>query len=214
MRIRAEKERDGWLVRAFDRKHGEIAYALIALRGLQAEVEFPSDWHEDRRGWVRLGFGFARLAFSFPWARVVPDEFQCSGPTYGFVFFEDGLHLRYGKCKGMRDDPIKIVQMPWGWRHRAHEHLGDAESHPYTYTLRSGEVQQRIATITPECRTWTRPWLPWKRVSHSIWIEFDQEVGERSGSWKGGVTGCGYPMKAGEMPLQALRRMEAERKFT
>lgn len=50
-------------------------------------------------------------------------------------------------------------------------------------------------------------------MSRSIDVEFNAEVGERTGSWKGGCIGCGYQMNPNETPLQALRRMEAERKF-
>jgi len=39
------------------------------------------------------------------------------------------------------------------------------------------------------------------------------EVGERTGEWKGGTTGCGYQMLPNETPLETLRRMEKERKF-
>lgn len=213
MRLRTERERDGWLIRLFG-DSGEVAYLYIAIRGLCAQIEFPSDWHERRCAWVRLGFGLFTLSFSFPWARVVPDEYQCSGPTYGFTFFEDGLHLHWGKCTGKRGDPMKVVRMPWGWRHRAHKILSEPESHPYRYVLRSGEVQERVATIKAESRLWVRPWIPFRRLSRSIDIEFDKDVGERSGSWKGGVLGCGYEMRRGETPLDTLRRMERERVFS
>ena len=211
LRVLAEREYKGWLIRLFNGP--EIAYLVLGIRGLKAEIEFPSDWHEERRAWVRLGFGLFTLAFSFPWRWVVPDEYQCSGPTYGFSFFMDGLHLHWGKCKGKRTDPMKVIQMPWGWRHRKHEILGQPESHPYTYLLRSGEVQERIATIKPEKRLWLRPWLPFRRESRYIDIEFNGEVGERSGSWKGGCIGCSFDMLAGESPLDALRRMELSLKF-
>lgn len=212
LRIRGERERDGYLIRAWW-KYVEVAYLSLGLRGLQAQIEFPSDWHEDRRAWVRLGFGLFTLAFSFPFRWVVPDDHQCSGPTYGFVFFQDGLHLHWGKCHGMRTDPMKIIQMPWGWRHRKHEVLGEPETHAYRYNLRSGEVQERTATIKPERRIWTRPWLPYKKERRYIDVEFSAEVGERSGSWKGGCTGCSYEMLPTDTPLTALRRMETERKF-
>jgi len=47
----------------------------------------------------------------------------------------------------------------------------------------------------------------------TIAVEFNEEVGERTGSWKGGVLGCGYDMKPGETRLECLRRMERERRF-
>lgn len=88
----------------------------------------------------------------------------------------------------------------------------------YSYTLKSGEIQKRKAKFYVEEREWRwRLFHPFaigpKIVSKSISIEFDDEVGERTGSWKGGTIGCGYEMKPGETPLQSLRRMEAERKF-
>jgi hypothetical protein len=212
LRIRGEREHKGYLVRVWW-DWVEVAYLVLGLRGLKAEIEFPSDWHEHRRAWVRLGFGLFTLAFSFPWRWVVPDDYQCSGPTYGFSFFQDGLHLHWGKCHGKRSDPMKVIQMPWGWRHRLHEVLGEPETHAYRYNLRSGKVQERTATIKPERRLWTRPWLPYKRESRYIDVEFSEEVGERSGSWKGGCTGCSYEMLPTDTPLTALRRMELERKF-
>ena len=212
MRLKIEKERSGWLARVFGAS-GEVAWATLGLSGLQAEIEFPSDWHEQRRAWVRLGLGFGKISFSFPWSKVVPDEFQCSGPTYGFHFYEDLLWIRYGKDEGKRTDPRITLHMPWSWKHREHKVLSELEQHPYIYTLRSGEVQHRIATIKAEQRTWTRWWIPFRRVSRSIDVEFNAEVGERTGSWKGGCIGCGYEMKRGEPPLQALRRMEKERAF-
>lgn len=215
MRLLIERERNGMLLRLFSRGYGsEIAYVVLGLSGLQVELEFPSDWHEHRRAWIRLGLGLAKIAISFPWSRVVPDEGQCSGPTYGFVFFGDGLHVHWGKCKGKRDDPFTIIAMPWAWRHVKHEVLSEIETHPYRYVLRSGVAQERIATINVESRSWWRPWIPFRRVSKYINVEFSDEVGERSGSWKGGTIGCSYEMKRGESPLMTLRRMEIERKFT
>ena len=217
MRFKLEKEPRYWLLRIWNSRHDEVAYATLGWHGLQAEVETPSDWHSHRRAWFRFGIGIGSIVFSFPWPkrwRVVPDEHQCSGPTYGFHFYQDLLWVRWGKSTGRpRKDPQIAIYMPWAWKHREHKILGDAESHPYAYTLRSGEVQHRTATIRPESRRWTRWWLPFRMVRRSIDIEFSDEVGERSGSWKGGCLGCSYEMKPGETPLETLRRMERERVF-
>jgi len=93
------------------------------------------------------------------------------------------------------------------------------EAFPFRYTLKSGEVQERTAEVTVERMTWARR-LPWrfgvfwpKRVRTSIDVKFSDEVGERTGSWKGGVIGTGSEMRPGESPEQCLRRMERERKF-
>lgn len=214
MNLKVERERGRVVFYLRNDQYVELAWATLGLRGLQAEIEFPSDWHEPARGWVRLGFGFGSLNLSFPWNKTVPDEGQCSGPRYGFQFYEDLLWISWGKDTGhWKTDPRKSIYMPWAWKHRKHEVLTDEEVHPYAYTLRSGEVQHRTATIKHERRLWTRWWLPFRRVSNSIDVTFSDEVGERSGSWKGGCVGCSYTMNPGETPLQTLRRMEVERPF-
>ena len=209
MKYRTEKN----LYRLLSDDYIELAYVTTGVKGLQATIEFPSDWHEHKRGWVRLGLGFFGVAVSFPWKWTVSDHHQCSGPTYGFQFYEDLLWINYGKAKGTRDDPSIAIYMPWHWKHREHKVLSEPEAHPYTYKLKSGVVQERTATIKVETRKWTRFWFPFKRVSKSIDIMFNDEVGERSGSWKGGCMGCGYEMLPNETPLQTLRRMELERNF-
>lgn len=132
----------------------------------------------------------------------------------------------------------KFFSLPWSWDHCRHEIMLKShvfrlvnrqelnpeddtevwrETHPYHYTLRSGEIQVRTATITVHRRTWTWHWpkfLGWPRkVKTVIDVRFSDEVGERTGSWKGGCIGCGYTLQRNETPLQCLRRMESERKF-
>ena len=217
MKVKFEKCRGYWLAQLRNSDHEEVAYATLGLRGLQAEMEIPSDWHEQRRVWFRFGFGFGSLCFSLPWPKswkVVDDNYQCSGPRYGFQFFEDLLWVRWGKDNGKsKGEPCATFYMPWAWKHRTHTILSKPETHPYTYILKSGEVQQRTATIFKWQRVWTRWWIPFKRTSTSIDVEFNAEVGEKTGSWKGGCIGCSYEMKPGETPLQTLRRMEDERTF-
>lgn len=92
-----------------------------------------------------------------------------------------------------------------------------SETHPYTYVLKSGEVQDRIATVSKRRHVLARRWLHrigWpKWIKESIDVEFSDEVGERTGSWKGGTIGCGYDLRPGETMLDSLRRMERERKL-
>ena len=111
------------------------------------------------------------------------------------------------------------VWRPYGdWKHVRHEILSQPEIHNFTYVLRNGTIQNRKAVIQEEEREWR--WkllliLPYpKRVSHYIEINFDDEVGEETGSWKGGTLGCSYQLLPSESPLECLRRMEKERKFT
>src|SRR5882672_3039125 len=55
-----------------------------------------------------------------------------------------------------------------------------SETYDYTYVLKNGTVQKRKATVFVERRTWRMKWwplLPMKKVSTSIDIAFDDEVG-------------------------------------
>lgn len=92
-----------------------------------------------------------------------------------------------------------------------------SETHDYTYMLNSGHIQKRMATIKVEEREWRMRWLMWTNFRNKkrrvIDVDFSDEVGERSGSYKGGTLGCSYEMLKNETPLECLRRMERERKF-
>ena len=57
-------------------------------------------------------------------------------------------------------------------------------------------------------------WAKWPMITkHAVDFEFNDEVGERSGSYKGGVIGSSENIMPGETPVQAIQRMEAEREF-
>lgn len=154
---------------------------------------------------------------------------------YGFSFTSDSLHLHWGKR-------TKVLWYPWSWTFHKRWELVEGGSYAagrswfietpqgmnhgqiatkhvadYTYTRKSGEVQKRTATVYVdlyEHRVRCLKWLPWpKRLSRSINVDFNDEVGEQTGSWKGGVLGCGYAQLDGESALDTLRRMERERTF-
>lgn len=92
------------------------------------------------------------------------------------------------------------------------------ETFPYKYVCDSGTVQDDInATIKTTEMEWRQRWLKWTKlfakVSRSIDVSFDNEVGSERGSWKGGTIGCSYTLKVGETPYDCLKRMERERRF-
>lgn len=105
----------------------------------------------------------------------------------------------------------------WHWKKNEVEPAQWREAYPYSYTLKNGTVQNCTATVTVDEMEWRRRGWPWSKVGRKVRqyidITFDAEVGERAGSWKGGVLGCSYDLRPGETPLQCLRRMERERKF-
>ena len=119
-----------------------------------------------------------------------------------------GMNVRLAEYKGKREVWEKYYAALQKYKQYC------SKTFDYTYYLKNGEVQQRKASVTIERRTWyVRGW-PWKKmIITSIDVVFDDEVGERSGSWKGGTIGCSYEMLPNETPEQTLRRMESERKF-
>jgi len=179
-----------------------------------------------------LGFLIA-LPFLDRWHRE-PYEIM---ESWGFYY---DSHHALVLCWG---DKCKFIHMPWcmdfvKWevmqpdgkfvlKDRSYD--GDPKDgrwvadYVYRYTLRSGEVQVRIATVYVERGYWHWLLAKWLRLplwlpvvnmmKQSIDVRFDDEVGERTGSWKGGCIGTGYSMLPGETPEQTLRRMERERKF-
>lgn len=88
------------------------------------------------------------------------------------------------------------------------------QTYPYIDSYDNTTVN---ATISVQEREWRPIGLKWiklfAKTRRTIDIEFDQEVGGRKGSWKGGVTGCGYELLPNETPYDCLKRMEKERKF-
>jgi len=105
------------------------------------------------------------------------------------------------------------------WEHNEGDPVPAKNSKRYKYVCRDGTIQDDIiATYSVEEREWrwkALRWLPWPRkVSRCISVEFDKEVGEERGSWKGGTIGCGYEMRVGETPDECLYRMQRERRFS
>jgi len=204
---------------------GEVAFGpsgpALALHG----------WNEDHNTLV-LGFVFFRLYLHVP--KWIIKHFDCER-SYGFTFCDTGLHIHYGKTK--------VFWYPWSWdfykrweavsgdsyargqlfwvevpRRMNYGQLATKNTASYAYTRKNGGVQNVTATYYVSRMEWRCRWLKWlpwpRKISTSIDVAFSDEVGEGSGSWKGGVLGCGYELLPEETPLGCLRRMERERKFS
>ena len=188
--------------------------------------------HDDTRHTIHLKWFWGSLFLTLPIRGGIEG---CDVPQYGVYFREDALVFCFGSKR-------KYLYMPWAWEwartsalradgNWEHAHTGRAEDfyhkkwkgilwsaqYPYVYRLKSGEIQRRTATLRVEEREWRWRWLqrlPFPRtIRKTISICFDGEVGERTGSWKGGVLSCSYMTLPDEQPLDTLRRMEREQKF-
>lgn len=160
----------------------------------------------------------------------------CDLPKYGFCIFSNTLMMYWGgkfdKSIGQTNSRMKCWDLPFvSYVFEYHKVMNkqgtwedgtasydnqniDRQSYPYIYQLKSGEIQQRTATCFIEQRQWHRKWFPLAKLKITcLSIEFNEEVGERTGSWKGGTLGCGFDMLPNESVEQCLRRMELTRKF-
>lgn len=193
---------------------------------LGINIEFPSDWHEDKRGILRVGLGLIRFSIFFPWFTTYEDHHQCEGPRFGFMItnspvmgdnhFNPMLWLWWGNDDGNTATPqtSKFFYFLTDWGSCVRTTLVEGpETYDFKYVRSSGEVQERKATIKVEEREWRRKWIPSKHIARSINIDFDKPVGEGIDTWKGGTYGLSTPIELGETGLQALRRIEREEKF-
>lgn len=179
---------------------------------------------------LALGLIFVQLYIRLPVFITERQGTEDWNASYGFCIFGRSVHL-YWRCR------FASLAFPWDWEHVRHSyywpdgvlhhHAGSGEFQPpaetqellpYTYVGDGGEIQQRFATVNGEEREWRWrwfTWLPWpRRISRNINVKFSAEVGEGTGSWKGGCCGCGWDWRRGESLEHALRRMERERRFT
>lgn len=171
---------------------------------------------------------------------IVVDDRECGIAVFDWTVWIKPWCKRNETCYA---DPwwvrgVNFHFNPFRWEHVRHEvqrqdgtweaHVGSwergkypdfryEELHPYTYVLKSGAVQHRTAKIFVDRMAWRPRCMRWtgliEKVRTCIDVQFSDEVGERTGSWKGGTIGCSYELRPDETPLECLRRMEIERKF-
>lgn len=79
-----------------------------------------------------------------------------------------------------------------------------------SHTTRKGKVQHAKLTLQGEEREW-RPkitrWLPiFRRIDRTVYCSSDIELGEKAGSWKGGLMGWSVEWRHGETMEDAVHR--------
>lgn len=211
----------GWL------KNGQSVELSVSKHGWEFGGGVHVHSNDEDQGSRMLFLRFWRLTAILPFGIINRSFDFGGGPQWSVcASSEFGLTFHWGQRR-------KSFDWPWTWHTlRYEQQLPDGswqkaewesrdnaykEQYGYTYILRSGKVQERIATVSRRrhviCHRAFKA-LGWPRwIKESIDIEFNEEVGERSGSWKGGCIGCSYDLRPGESMKQALARMEAERRF-
>lgn len=161
-----------------------------------------NEWRRDFPWWKKSH------AWNFPWTLDWHMTEILSHDLKSVVWMEK---------KGQRNLTTQLGTSHEALQAREEIERGVSHTYLYQYELKSGEIQNRTATVYVDRMTWRARWwpiIPRQHTRTSINVSFSDEVGEGTGSWKGGCTGCGYEMLPGETPEQTLRRMERERKFT
>ena len=194
----------------------------------------------DEKAYIQIYFIWGKL-FIYPFQKLTPyikEEYDDKGPKqWGINFFEKTIMFYIGYKYKIYNLPWNLDWIrtsflkkdnTWEhekrkekrknfWNDKLWENILWEEVYDYTYVLKNGQVQKRKATIKVVEREWRMIWLRWTKkfnyVSKKIDIDFNEEIGEKTGSWKGGTIGCSYEIKEKETPKQTLRRMERERKF-
>jgi hypothetical protein len=228
LRLLGARWRDG--KRSFRMSWGEVSFGTPGWALSLHLFGDPNHFSLQIHIW-RIVNAYIRLPFLARFAREPKEMMETWGVSYASE--AGALFVRWGARS-------KIFTPFWRkWEHISHDvqrrdgswvpYVGSWESgkepdgrhveqYPYHYLLRSGEKQDRTATIFVDRRIWRLKLLRWtrrfQRVRVSIDVTFSDEVGERSGSWKGGTIGCSYDLRPGEMPRECLKRMESERRFT
>lgn len=230
-------ERGSWRGWFADGQTLEIAWSRRGGNHFGLGVKLHSEGNDYARRFLWIGLIFVQ--FYIPLGLVREEYPAMDEPSWDFSLSREfGILLHWGMWRKHWEWPFHRINLDWEflgkdgkWRSkfkRSFENFSEemeredtlkkTETYPYTYVLKSGMVQNRKATISKKRWTKGRHILSriglWpSRIEYCIDVQFSDEVGERSGSWKGGCLGCGYDMLPGEEPLDTLRRMEKEREF-
>jgi len=205
------------------------------------DISYETCGYFDSRHRINLDLIFFNLEIILPISGERDSE--CDPPKWGIGYHSNTIWIYRGGNGNMGGgNKWWTFRMPWDndwvrtsvlrkdgkWEHETkgdrkdfYKDLWDeivwSETYPFIYVLKSGKVQNRLATVKLEEREWKWHWFKWqpffKKVRRTISVNFNEEVGERSGSWKGGTLGCGYNILPNETPYECLRRMEKDRKL-
>jgi hypothetical protein len=229
-----------WLERDMLRWPGvlEISWHGLSSVGLAAVVrnscQRGDDDGESRWPWrLHLHLLFVHIFIYMPGRAMVSPKTDDGYRQWGFnAYFRnfDALHLYW-------NDRSTVVWWPWGWKSVRHEVRradgtwvpfigpwveGESDGRetfvwPYRYILRSGEIQRCKATVHVSRYIRRRrifAWTSWfDRATEYVKYEFDREIGEGVGTWKGGTVASSEVIRKGETARDAFARMELTRRF-
>jgi len=196
------------MVRVLSNEYEELAYFRVELTNVSAQLSFPSTWHERAQGRIYFAFFVFTFMLTFPWKWLAPDYHQCDGPRFGFSLSREYFHFFWGQDTGRSADPRKsyLWETPYRWKFKEKVQIGEPIQCPFRYVTQSGEVQETMATVQVWHSLWIRFWSLAKMNMRHLDVDFHREMGEKVGTWKGGVLQSHFQMEPGENVEQALAR--------
>lgn len=177
---------------------------------------------DDEEGALSLRLPFLKLYLIVgAWKYDAPsgiEEWRLSAEIHDWALWVYTGRVPY--MRGPKASP-RVLHIPHlGWKcETLRRDEQDHGTHVYTYQWKYHPqvVQHATARVTSSERVdrlkfgpW---WLPKRRVSHSLWVDFDEEMGDERGGWKGGVTGAGFDIRPDQTWEEAYRQMQKERTF-
>jgi hypothetical protein len=186
----------------------------------------------DCRYAINFALGWGKFMIYLPFKTKL--EEGCDMPRYGFAVHNNTLWFYKGGDydEGQCQNQWITWDLPYfSWKFEGHWILNKSkqwslvesgsyqyrkdsayvEVHPFTYILKNGTIQERTATCTIEKRKWYRKWFPFLTMTRQVIdIEFSDEVGERSGTWKGGTIGMSYDLRSDESIAECLDRLQKD----
>lgn len=215
----------------------EIGEWYVGWKSWKFELTYKNTGYETDNAELHISmFGWHSL-FRLPWRGKTKNDWYYGEKTYGIschdnaLFFHWGHNLKawelpfvsYGGCirweiySGLREHYHLNRKEDWQTYSYMDKNIKDHPAiwmYDYTDSYDGSVIPCKIYVEEQEWRPkWLRWTKKWAHIKRCIKVDFDEEVGSRKGSWKGGCLGCGYEMLPGEDPIDCIKRMEKERQF-
>lgn len=191
--------------------------------------------YNDERPLIHICLGWGNLYFNLPFKTNNVNNIGCENPRYGFYWFEGQPWFCLGKDYKTFRMPwnfewykTQTLLNDGTWFEESVNNRKDFLSSfnflkenawneliPFTYIFpendhRKEEKQHRVARVTFKRMEFRRYGLMnfkiFNKIYNSLYFDFNDEVGIKSGSWKGGTLGSSVDVLPNETYEEAFRR--------
>ena len=161
-------------------------------------LQYGITYHDDTF-WLYTGEGNKSFDAPWQWTIVRHDLLNLDGSLYYRNSYKNGRrspdHLYFHELEN-----TKSYVSAWTL----------TETMNITHTTSHGDTQETVVTLHGEEREWRWKWLQWlpfNKLIHRVCdFEFSSELGDRAGSWKGGLTATSTEWKSSETLKESFTR--------